>query len=106
MAMALKINGRNIIKRWEGLRLEGYLCPAGVPTIGWGHTGPEVRVGMRITRVKAERLLTADVQWAEEAIERYVTVYLKQHQFDALVPFIYQHWRRGLRQVNRTQAHE
>ena len=88
-ALDLKINGRNIIKRWEGLRLKGYLCPAGTPTVGWGHTGTEVYVGMKITMAHAERLLTADVQWAEQAIERYVTAYVRQNQFDALVSFIF-----------------
>lgn len=85
----LAINGRNLIKKWEGLRLVGYLCPAGIPTIGWGHTGPEVFVGMRISEEQAERYLTEDVQWAERVIERYVTADLNQHQFDALVSFIY-----------------
>lgn len=85
----LALNGRNLIKTWEGLRLVGYLCPAGIPTVGYGHTGPEVRVGMRITEQQAEAFLTEDVQWAEEVIERTVDVPLTQNQFDALTSLIF-----------------
>lgn len=58
----MKINerGREIIKRFEGLRLDSYRCPAGVATVGWGHTGPDVRIPMTITVGEAERLLDAD----------------------------------------------
>jgi len=31
-----------LIRRFEGLRLKPYRCPAGVPTVGYGHTGPDV----------------------------------------------------------------
>ena len=43
----------DLIKKWEGLRLESYICPAGVPTIGYGHTGPNVQMGMKITEADA-----------------------------------------------------
>lgn len=33
---------RDLIAKWEGFRAEAYLCPAGVWTIGYGHTGPDV----------------------------------------------------------------
>lgn len=50
----------DLIRRFEGLRLKPYLCPAGVPTIGYGHTGPEVSMqSAPITRALAE-------MWAEE----------------------------------------
>lgn len=85
----LALNGRNLIKTWEGLRLVGYLCPAGIPTVGYGHTGPEVRVGMHITERQADAFLTADVQWAEGVIERTVDRELTQNQFDALTSLIF-----------------
>lgn len=53
-----------LAKRWEGLRLVAYYCPAGVLTIGYGHTGPDVVEGMRITEDEADRLLRADMQLA------------------------------------------
>jgi len=58
-AAALKI-----IREFEGCRLDAYLCPAGVPTIGYGTTqmdGRPVRIGDRITRERAEDLLAAHV---------------------------------------------
>lgn len=49
-----------LIRRFEGLRLRAYLCPAGVPTIGYGHTGPDTRLGRVISREVAESLMVAD----------------------------------------------
>lgn len=50
-----------LIRRFEGLRLRPYLCPAGVPTIGYGHTGPEVRMDSPpITRALADAWLLED----------------------------------------------
>lgn len=48
--------GRQLIKDYESLALETYLCPAGVPTISWGVTGPHVKMGMKITEADAERM--------------------------------------------------
>lgn len=51
----------DLIRRFEGLRLRPYLCPAGVPTIGYGHTGPDVRIDSpRITKALAEAWLEED----------------------------------------------
>lgn len=52
---------RALIKEAEALRLNAYLCPAGKPTIGWGHTGPEVRLGMKIDLPRAEALFEQDL---------------------------------------------
>lgn len=50
-----------LIRQFEGLRLKPYLCPAGVPTIGYGHTGPDVRMDMPpISEEQAEALLLQD----------------------------------------------
>lgn len=50
-----------LIKKWEGLHLEAYICPAGKPTIGWGNTtyenGRSVQIGDKITQERAEQLL-------------------------------------------------
>ncbi len=40
----------NLVKEFEGLYLTAYICPAGVLTIGYGHTGPDVKPGMKITK--------------------------------------------------------
>jgi lysozyme len=76
--------GRDLIKRWESLRLSAYLCQAGVPTIGWGHTSG-VRMGDRITEHEAEQFLTADLAIAEDDIERNVTAPITANQHAALV---------------------
>ena len=59
--------GIELIKRYEGLRLEAYVCPAGVLTIGWGHT-KGVKAGMVIDLAEAERLLADDIAIAERCV--------------------------------------
>ncbi|MEP6716329.1 MAG: lysozyme [Terriglobia bacterium] len=82
--------GRNQIKAYEALRLTGYLpTPKDVPTIGWGHTGPEVSLGMVIDEPKAEAFLDQDLAPVEAAINSIVTAPLLQAQFDALVSLIF-----------------
>lgn len=86
-----KINdeGLAIIKRFEGLRLNAYYCPAGVLTIGYGSTGAHVKPGMKITEAEAERLLREDVRRFEEGVEKLVTVPVNDNQFSALVSFAF-----------------
>lgn len=50
-----------IVKRWEGCRLEAYLCPAGIWTIGWGATGPGIVKGLRWTQAQADDRLALDL---------------------------------------------
>lgn len=79
--------GIELIKAHEGLRLDAYLCPAGVPTIGYGHTY-NVKMGDRVTAEQAERLLIGDLITAETEVNRY-GFDLTQNQFDALVSFVF-----------------
>lgn len=53
-----------LVKEFEGCRLDAYLCPAGVWTIGWGHTGPEVQKGTRWSQQQADAALAADLHEA------------------------------------------
>ena len=76
--------GINLIKEFESLRLEAYRCPAGVWTIGWGHT-VSVREGLRITEDRAEELLRSDIEQVEQGLATVIHVPLTQGQFDALV---------------------
>lgn len=85
--MTTSEQGRNLIKQSEGLRLKAYRCPAGVPTIGWGHT-EGVKMGMRITQEQAERLLTQDLQPVERLLNK-MGVQFRQGQFDALASWIF-----------------
>ena len=81
-------NGFNLIKQFEGLRLEPYQDGGGVWTIGYGHTGNAVN-NPKISKRKAVELLHNDVAWAEKAISKLVDVPLNQNQYDALVSFVY-----------------
>lgn len=86
-------NGLAIIKKHEGLRLSSYLCPAGVPTIGYGNTrypdGRKVILGEKLSSEKeAIQLLLASLQSFEAAVNRHLPN-LNQCQFDALVSFTY-----------------
>ena len=81
--------GLELIKRFEGLRLSAYKCPAGVWTIGYGSTGPHVRPGMTITPREATELLQADLLKFERAVAALVTVTINENQFSALVSFAF-----------------
>lgn len=85
----ISVKGKNLIKSFEALKLKAYLCPAGVLTIGWGHTGADVKPGMVITLAEAERLLDADLKLFEEGVNKLVKAYISQNQFDALVSFAF-----------------
>ena len=59
--MNISQNGIELIKKFEGCRLEAYKCPAGILTIGYGHTGSEVHLGQKITQEQAEKYLKQDI---------------------------------------------
>ena len=76
-----------LIKSFEQLRLNSYLCPAGKWTIGYGHTDG-VNQGMLITEKTADAFLKQDIQKAEDEVNR-IDADLTQEQFDALVSFVF-----------------
>ena len=81
--------GLNLIKQFEGCRLTAYKCPAGVWTIGYGHTGGVIP-GQQITQEQADRMLVEDVEKYEKKVNKYYDKYQwKQNEFDALVSFAY-----------------
>ncbi|WP_319418862.1 lysozyme [Pleurocapsa sp. FMAR1] len=80
--------GINLIKKYEGLRTNAYLCPANVWTIGYGHT-KGVKQGQMISHLDAEKLLKDDLTVFEKAVVKLVSVPLGQNQFDALVSFVF-----------------
>lgn len=86
--MRINNKGLELIKKYEGCRLLAYKCPAGVWTIGYGHTAG-VKSGMAITKVDAERLLLQDLKRFEEGVEALVKVPLTSNQFSALVSFAF-----------------
>lgn len=85
--MKTSSNALQMIAGHEGLRLEAYLCPAGVWTIGYGHT-KGAKPGMTITRQRAKALLKEDLLTAENTVNR-LHLKINQNQFDALVSFVF-----------------
>jgi lysozyme len=82
-------SGLALTKRSESLRLDAYQDSVGVWTIGYGHTGTDVRQGLTITEEQASILLAADVAWAVTCVNKCVTAAINQNQFDALVDFTF-----------------
>lgn len=85
--------GVKLIQSFEGLRLMSYVCPAGVLTIGYGHTSaagaPSVVPRMKVTVEEATKTLCADLGRFERGTESLVKVDITQNQFDALVSFAF-----------------
>lgn len=80
--------GEQLTERFEGCRLQAYSDTGGVWTIGYGHT-QGVMEGMTCTREQALAWLEQDTREAAAAVNRLVTVQLKQAEFDALVDFVF-----------------
>jgi lysozyme len=85
--------GLALIRRFEGFRGVAYRCPAGVWTIGYGHSSaagpPEVRPGMRITEAEARAILARDVERFAAGVRGALTRELAPAQFSALVSFAF-----------------
>ena len=92
--MALTPAGYRLIQSWEGCRLQAYPAPAsgGAPwTIGYGHTGPEVKAGLVISQQQADAWFKSDVARFESAVDRCLlpNCQLRPQQRDALVSFCF-----------------
>lgn len=85
----VSMTGLVLVKNFEGLRLNAYKCPAGVPTIGYGHT-KSVKMGDVITPDEADFYLIEDLQNSVNAVNEYDNIYdFTQNEFDALVSFTF-----------------
>lgn len=80
--------GLALIKESEGLRLKAYKCPAGVLSVGYGHTGKDVVAGMEISESRAVALLKQDLRVAEVYLNS-LGINFSQNAFDAIASFIY-----------------
>ena len=77
-----------LIEHFEGFSLKAYRCPAGILTIGYGHTG-DVQEDETITPEEAVALLMQDMQSADHCIDEYVDVEINDDQRAALLSFIF-----------------
>lgn len=82
-------NGVDLIKTFESCKLTAYKDLAGIWTIGWGDTGPDVVCSLKITQDQADKRLEKKLLYFENIVNRTVRININQHQFDALVSFCY-----------------
>lgn len=90
--MQLSHQGIEALKEREGFESKAYKDTGGVWTIGYGTikaNGQRVEQGMECTQAEATQWLIDDLVWAQTAVNKSVKVPLSQHQFDALVSFVY-----------------
>ncbi len=88
MTAALPPAALDLVRQFEGLYLTAYLCPAGEPTIGYGHTAG-VRMGQTITAVQADDFLMSDLTAAAAQVDKLVKVPLTPNQRGALASFVF-----------------
>lgn len=84
--------GLDLICKFEGFSPNIYICPAGYPTIGYGHVVKEYerkKLKNGISEATALQLLQVDAQIAQQAVLRFITAPLTDNQFNALVSFTY-----------------
>lgn len=81
----------NLIKGYEKCRLKAYMpTPDDVPTIGWGSTGPDIKLGMVWTQAQADARFDADLtRFSSKVAALLGAAPTTQAQFDALVSFSY-----------------
>lgn len=85
--MKASVDAYELIKQFEGLRLKAYLCPAGIWTIGYGHTSG-VSPNSFITIQEADEYLHRDVATIEMQLNK-LNLILRQCQWDAIVSFVF-----------------
>lgn len=106
--MEISEAGIALIKQFEGCheaagsgRFRAYLCPAGRPTIGFGHTndhGRKFNMATVWTRADCEEALAEDLSYFSREVAKRIKVELEQHQFDAICSLAYNIGLGGLEQ--------
>jgi lysozyme len=83
--------GIALIKKYESCRLQAYLDAVGIPTIGWGHTGPEVHLGLVWTQQQADDAFLQDLlHRAEMPLNSMLAGFdLSDNQYSALCSLVY-----------------
>ena len=81
--MGISKEGLNLIKKFEGCKLEAYRCAADVPTIAWGRT-KDVMMGDTCTQEQADAWLEEEIVEYEDHVHKAVEMPLSQHQFETM----------------------
>ena len=92
--MICNAQGVALIKRFESCRLQAYLDAVGIPTIGWGHTGPEVHLGLTWTQQQADAMFLTDLMNRVEIplnsmLSGLANCQLNANQYSALCSLVY-----------------
>ena len=87
--MKISEKGIEFIIKEEGEVLTAYICPAKVWTIGVGHTGKDIKKGMKITKEESREFLKIDIKRFEDIVNKSIRLPLKQYEFDALLSFAF-----------------
>lgn len=87
-AYKLTMKHEGLHRVMENGKVEAYLCPAGVWSIGFGHTR-SAKPGLVISQSRAIALLNFDISNVEDDLRRLIRVPVEQHQFDALVSWVF-----------------
>lgn len=93
-SMKISDRGVELVAKYEGCRLTAYKCPAGVWTIGYGHTAGVNQGDMLDSEAEARKLLKEDLKkygnYVNACVEKQqINFSLTQNQFDALTSFCY-----------------
>lgn len=106
LPVGISQRGIDLIKEFEGFRSSAYKCPAGVWTIGYGHTAG-VKPGMKVTREQGEAMLRKDLKIYERHVaEALGNARTSQGQWDALVSFCYNAGPGNLRKSSMLRLHK
>jgi len=81
--------GLRLVKDFEGLYTKAYYCPAGVLTIGYGHTGADVKRGMIITEKQAEKILENDLASVSSRVQPLIKAKVNSNQLSAIISFTF-----------------
>ncbi len=87
--MHINAAGLALIKQYEGFSKAPYRCPAGLWTIGYGHTGGVHEHTTSISETQASELLARDVREAEVAVSELIEIDVNENQFSALVSLLF-----------------
>ena len=108
MSLQPSLRARTFVEGFEKLRLRAYLPTShDVPTIGWGHTGPEVHLGLVWTLAQAKAAFDADAaKFANGLNKQLYRIPTTQGQFDALFSLAYNIGLANLRTSSLLRLHK
>lgn len=94
LLLSKRVKAETIIKEFEGEKLDAYLDPIGIPTIGYGttrnpDTGKKIKLGDKIDKATALRWLQMDTSKVRESVKKLIKVPINARQLDALTSFVY-----------------